>query len=499
MSNEKLLEINGLKKSFSGIYALSDIHFNLLKGEVHCLVGENGAGKSTFMKILSGAYIPDSGDIHILGEKYTKLNPNLSKNLGISIIYQENDLVQNMSIAENLFIGNEIKKNLFFYDSKSAVQKTTEFIRDLGIKLNPLDKVADISVADKQFVKILKALVTSPKILIMDEPTSMFNIKDAKKVLSLVRRIADKGVGIVYISHFLEEVREIADRISVIRDGKSISTYDNSGRDIDLRVITKDMVGRSVDSFYTREKTEIGNVVLEVKNLKLKEEFEPISFSLKKGEILGFSGMVGSGRTEIVRAITGADHFYSGEVYVNGKLVKIKSPKDGINEGFAHITEDRQALGLGLRASVLDNISLVALGKIFKGVFNNVKKQKEKILPLIHDLHVKVPSLSTEVIYLSGGNQQKVVLAKWLLMNQNIYIFDEPTRGIDIGAKAEFYSQMSKLCKEGKSIIMISSDMPELISMSDRVLVIRDHKIETELIGDEINEGNIIEKALGVN
>ena len=283
MSNEKLLEINGLKKSFSGIYALSDINFNLLKGEVHCLVGENGAGKSTFMKILSGAYIPDSGDIHILGEKNTKLNPNLSKNLGISIIYQENDLVQNMSIAENLFIGNEIKKNLFFYDSQSAVQKTTEFIRDLGIKLNPLDKVADISVADKQFVKILKALVTNPKILIMDEPTSMFNIKDANKVLSLVRRIADKGVGIVYISHFLEEVREIADRISVIRDGKSISTYDNSAKNIDLRIITKDMVGRSVDSFYKREKTEIGSVVLEVRNLKLKEEFEPISFSLKKG------------------------------------------------------------------------------------------------------------------------------------------------------------------------------------------------------------------------
>ena len=290
MSNEKLLEINGLKKSFSGIYALSDINFNLLKGEVHCLVGENGAGKSTFMKILSGAYIPDSGDIHILGEKYTKLNPNLSKNLGISIIYQENDLVQNMSIAENLFIGNEIKKNLFFYDSQSAVQKTTEFIRDLGIKLNPLDKVADISVADKQFVKILKALVTNPKILIMDEPTSMFNIKDANKVLSLVRRIADKGVGIVYISHFLEEVREIADRISVIRDGKSISTYDNSAKNIDLRIITKDMVGRSVDSFYKREKTEIGSVVLEVKNLKLKEEFEPISFSLKKGRYWDFPG-----------------------------------------------------------------------------------------------------------------------------------------------------------------------------------------------------------------
>ena len=499
MSNEKLLEIKKLKKSFSGIYALSDINFDLIKGEIHCLVGENGAGKSTFMKILSGAYIPDSGDINILGENYTKLNPNLSKSLGISIIYQENDLVQNMSIAENIFIGNEIKKNVFFYDIKTAINKTSQFIKELGIKLNPLDKVADISVADKQFVKILKALVTNPKILIMDEPTSMFNIKDAKKVLDLVKRIADKGVGIIYISHFLEEVREIADRISVIRDGKSISTYENSGKNIDLRVITKDMVGRSIDSFYTREKNQIGNVVLEVKDLKLYEDFEPISFSLKRGEILGFSGMVGSGRTEIVRAITGADSFYSGEVYINGSLVKIKSPKDSIKEGFAHITEDRQTLGLGLRASVLDNISLVAIGRIFKGLFNNVKKQKEAISPLINDLHIKVPSVNTEVINLSGGNQQKVVLAKWLLMDQNIYIFDEPTRGIDIGAKLEFYSQMSKLCKEGKSIIMISSDMPELISMSDRVLVIRDHKIETELIGDEINEENIIEKALGVN
>ena len=499
MIDEKLLEIKELKKSFSGIYALSEINFDLIKGEIHCLVGENGAGKSTFMKILSGAYIPDSGDINILGENYTKLNPNLSKSLGISIIYQENDLVQNMSIAENIFIGNEIKKNVFFYDIKTAINKTSQFIKELGIKLNPLDKVADISVADKQFVKILKALVTNPKILIMDEPTSMFNIKDAKKVLDLVKRIADKGVGIIYISHFLEEVREIADRISVIRDGKSISTYENFSKNIDLKVITKDMVGRSIDSFYTREKNQIGDVVLEVKDLKLYEEFEPISFSLKRGEILGFSGMVGSGRTEIVRAITGADSFYSGEVYINGSLVKIKSPKDSIKEGFAHITEDRQALGLGLRASVLDNISLVAIGKIFKGLFNNIKRQKEAISPLINDLHIKVPSVNTEVIYLSGGNQQKVVLAKWLLMDQNIYIFDEPTRGIDIGAKSEFYSQMSKLCKEGKSIIMISSDMPELISMSDRVLVIRDHKIETELIGDEINEENIIEKALGVN
>ena len=495
---EKILEIKNVKKSFQSVYALSNINFNLYKGEIHCLVGENGAGKSTLMKILSGAYTPDEGEINIFGKSYGKLSPKLAKNLGIGIIYQENDLVSSMNIVENIFIGNEISKNGALYDFKAMLEKTEEYMKELELTLNPLSKVEDISVADKQFVKILKVLVTDPKILIMDEPTSMFNIEDARKVLRLVERIAKRGVGIIYISHFLKEVREIADRISVIRDGISVSTYNNEEKNTDLKLITKDMVGRPVDSFYVKEKNEIGDVVLEVKNLKLNKASKPLSFYLRKGEILGLSGMIGSGRTEIIRAVSGADKFYEGSILINGNKIKIKNQKEGINQGFAHIREDRQSLGLMLGASVLDNISLVSLGKIIKGFFIDTKKQIKLVTPLIESLRIKTADSKTECIYLSGGNQQKVVLAKWLLAKQEIYIFDEPTRGIDINAKAEFYSLMSKLTKEGKSIIMISSDMPELISMSDRVLVIRKNGIEAELKGEEINERNIIEKALGV-
>lgn len=495
---EKILEIKNVKKSFQSVYALSNINFNLYKGEIHCLVGENGAGKSTLMKILSGAYTPDEGEINIFGKSYGKLSPKLAKNLGIGIIYQENDLVSSMNIVENIFIGNEISKNGALYDFKAMLEKTEEYMKELELTLNPLSKVEDISVADKQFVKILKVLVTDPKILIMDEPTSMFNIEDARKVLRLVERIAKRGVGIIYISHFLKEVREIADRISVIRDGISVSTYNNEEKNTDLKLITKDMVGRPVDSFYVKEKNEIGDVVLEVKNLKLNKASKPLSFYLRKGEILGLSGMIGSGRTEIIRAVSGADKFYEGSIFINGNKIKIKNPKEGIKQGFAHIPEDRQSLGLMLGASVLDNISLVSLGKIIKGFFIDTKKQIKLVMPLIESLRIKTADSKTECVYLSGGNQQKVVLAKWLLAKQEIYIFDEPTRGIDINAKAEFYSLMSKLTKEGKSIIMISSDMPELISMSDRVLVIRKNGIEAELKGEEINERNIIEKALGV-
>ena len=495
---EKILEIKNVKKSFQSVYALSNINFNLYKGEIHCLVGENGAGKSTLMKILSGAHTPDEGEINIFGKSYGKLSPKLAKNLGIGIIYQENDLVSSMNIVENIFIGNEISKNGALYDFKAMLEKTEEYVKELELTLNPLSKVEDISVADKQFVKILKVLVTDPKILIMDEPTSMFNIEDARKVLRLVERIAKRGVGIIYISHFLKEVREIADRISVIRDGISVSTYNNEEKNTDLKLITKDMVGRPVDSFYVKEKNEIGDVVLEVKNLKLNKASKPLSFYLRKGEILGLSGMIGSGRTEIIRAVSGADKFYEGSIFINGNKIKIKNPKEGIKQGFAHIPEDRQGLGLMLGASVLDNISLVSLGKIIKGFFIDTKKQIKLVTPLIESLRIKTADSKTECIYLSGGNQQKVVLAKWLLAKQEIYIFDEPTRGIDINAKAEFYSLMSKLTKEGKSIIMISSDMPELISMSDRVLVIRKNGIEAELKGEEINERNIIEKALGV-
>ncbi len=497
-NNNPILKMNEIKKEFSGVYALSGITFELYRGEIHCLVGENGAGKSTLMKVLSGAYRPTSGSIEVEGKSYETLTPNLSKELGINIVYQENDLVASMNVVENIYVGNEKANRFGFVKFKEMLEETQRQIEELGIQMNPLTKIENLSVSDQQFVKILKALSVEPKVLIMDEPTSMFNVEDAAKVLKLTKTISEKGISIIYISHFLNEIQQIADRVTVIRDGAVVNTYQNKTRDIPIATITTDMVGRPVDTFYQKEKQPIGEVLLEVKDLQLKKDSPKISFQVREGEIVGFAGMVGAGRTEIVRALTGADSKYGGEIRIHGRKVEIRNPRDGIREGFAHITEDRQQLGLMLHNSVLENVTIIGLRDKIKGFFIQIKKFPPYVEKLINDLRVKTPSLWTEAVYLSGGNQQKVVLAKWLFIEQEIYIFDEPTRGIDINAKAEFYKQMSRLTKQGKCIIMVSSDMPELISMSDRVLVIRDGGIDGELAGEDITEQNIIKQALGV-
>ena len=467
-----IIAMKDIKKEFSGVWALSGITFEVYPGEIHCLVGENGAGKSTLMKVLSGAYTPTEGTITVDGKEYSKFDPFLSKQLGINIVYQENDLVPSMDVVENIFVGNEKTKGLGIIDYPAMRKETQKQMDDLGIHLKLDTKIENLSVSDQQFVKILKALSVQPRVLIMDEPTSMFNVEDAAKVTELTKRIAGMGIGIIYISHFLNEVVEIADRITVIRP---------------------------IDMFYDREKCPIGDVMLEVKDLQLTKDSPKINFTVHKGEIVGFSGMVGSGRTEMMRAMVGADSRYGGHIYINGKEVQIKDPNDSINAGIAFITEDRQKLGLMLHASVLENATIIGLREKIKGFFVNIKKFPPLIEPLLKELRVKTPSVWTEAVYLSGGNQQKVVLAKWLYAEQDIYIFDEPTRGIDVNAKAEFYKQMSNLTKQGKCILMISSDMPELISMSDRVLVVRDGRIDCELKGEQINEQEIIKRALGVN
>lgn len=497
-NSKPILKMNEIKKEFSGVYALSGITFDLYKGEIHCLVGENGAGKSTLMKVLSGAYRPTSGSIEVEGKSYEILTPNLSKELGINIVYQENDLVPGMNVVENIYVGNEKANRFGFVKFKEMLKETQRQIEELNIQINPLTRIENLSVSDQQYVKILKALSVEPKVLIMDEPTSMFNVEDAAKVLKLTKTISEKGISIVYISHFLNEIQQIADRVTVIRDGAVINTYHNKNRDIQIAAITTDMVGRPVETFYQKEKQSIGEVLLEVKDFQLTKDSPKISFQVRKGEIVGFAGMVGAGRTEIVRALTGADSKYGGEIKIHGKAVTIKNPQDSIRAGFAHITEDRQKLGLMLHNSVLENITVIGLREKIKGFFIQIKKFPPYVEKLVTDLRIKTPSVWTEAVYLSGGNQQKVVLAKWLFIEQEIYIFDEPTRGIDINAKAEFYKQMSKLTKQGKCIIMISSDMPELISMSDRVLVIRDGAIDGELEGEAITEQNIIKRALGV-
>jgi len=496
-----ILEMQGIVKEFPGVRALSNLTFDVYKGECHCLVGENGAGKSTLMKILSGAYTPTEGSILYEGKTYKHLTPALSRSLGIEIVYQENDLVPTMNAVENIFIGKEITKFGGIVDFRTMHARVLEQMERYHIDIDPLQTIEKMSVSDQQFVKILKALMNESKILIMDEPTSMFNVEDAGKVLELVRNITGHGISVIYISHFLKEVVQIADRITVIRDGSVINTYDNSERNTPIEVITKDMVGRPVDVFYQKDPSEIGDVMFEVKDLKLFKDSPSVSFSVRKGEIVGLSGMVGSGRTEIVRAISGADPRYSGDIFLNGQKLTIRNPRDGINAGIAHITEDRQRLGLNLGASVLENSLIVGLQqkeKIPDGVLYNYNDYADEVSDIVQKLKIKTPTLQQQVLNLSGGNQQKVVIGKWLFANQTVYIFDEPTRGIDVNAKAELYKQMTALTKAGNCIIMVSSDMPEMISMSDRVLVVRNGAIKCELSGEEINEQTIIKEALGV-
>ena len=327
-NNNPILRMNEIQKEFSGVYALSGITFDLYRGEIHCLVGENGAGKSTLMKVLSGAYRPTAGSIEVEGKSYDTLTPNLSKELGINIVYQENDLVASMNVVENIYVGNEKANRFGFVKFKDMLEETQRQIQELDIQINPLTKIENLSVSDQQFVKILKALSVEPKVLIMDEPTSMFNVEDAAKVLKLTKTISEKGISIIYISHFLNEIQQIADRVTVIRDGAVVNTYQNKNRDIAIATITTDMVGRPVDTFYQKEKQPIGEVLLEVKDLQLKKDSPKISFQVRKGEIVGFAGMVGAGRTEIVRALTGADSKYGGEIRIHGKKVEIKNPRD---------------------------------------------------------------------------------------------------------------------------------------------------------------------------
>jgi ribose transport system ATP-binding protein len=490
------IAIAGISKSFAGVTALQDVTFNVMPGEIHSVCGENGAGKSTLMKILAGAYQPNAGTITVDGREFSSLDPLLAQELGINMIYQENLLVPTMSVLENMFIGREPTRASVFVNFAAMRLKIRAEMDFLEINLDPERRVEQLSIAEQQFVKILKALVLKPRVLIMDEPTSMFNIKDSARVLRMVRRIASGGISVIYISHSLAEVREIADRVTVIRDGSVVSTRENHNSSIDLGAVTRDMVGRPIELFYQKDEHPIGEVIFAVNNLKLHRNSLAVSLILREGEILGVAGMVGSGRTEIVRAIAGADRFHSGEITYRGRRLAIKTPHEGIKAGIAHITEDRQRYGLSLGHSVLENATVVGLERLTGAWFMRVRNTATAVRPVIEKLRVKTPSLLQEVRYLSGGNQQKVVLAKWLLVDSSLLIFDEPTRGIDVNAKTEFYKLMTDLAKQGKSIIMVSSDMLELVSMSDRVLVVRMGAIVAELQKDEITEQAIISNAL---
>jgi ribose transport system ATP-binding protein len=497
---EPIIRMEGISKAFPGVQALDRVDFEAYSGEVMALVGENGAGKSTLMKILSGAYMKDTGRIYIDGKRVEIQNPYHAQLLGISTIYQELNVTPNQTVAQNIFLGREIKRKgilgkLGFVDKKEMERRAKELLNRVGANIDPRELVKNLSVAQRQMVEIAKALSLEAKIIIMDEPTSALGPEEVEKLFEIIRQLKEQGIAIIFISHRLEEVFKIADRITILRDGKLVGVMSKDEATFDKVIYL--MVNRPLGDMFKKEEVSKGKPILDVKNLK-SEIIKDVSFTLYEGEILGIAGLVGSGRTELVRLIFGADPKISGEIYLNGEKVEIKSPEDAVKHGIGLVPEDRQNQGLILKMSVRENIGVTIIRKILKFLgFIDKNKLTEIAENFVKRLNIKTPSIFEKVLYLSGGNQQKVVLAKWLSSNPKILILDEPTRGIDVGAKAEIHAIMSQLAKIGIGIIMISSEIPELLAMSDRILVMSEGKVVAELPRSEATQEKIMAYASG--
>lgn len=490
---QSILKLSSITKKFPGVLALDQVDFDLKQGEVHALVGENGAGKSTLIKIISGVHKRDGGEIELKGEKVNIKGPGHSRKLGISVIYQEFNLVPYLSIAENIFLGREEMKGNTIINKKEMYKKSKSILHDLGINLDPNTKISNLGVAMQQMVEIAKALSIDSDIIIMDEPTAALGENEIEELFKTIKNLKQKGISIIYISHRLNELWEVADRVTVFRDGQYIDTHPISETDKDLLI--NEMVGRKLKEQFPPRKAKIDDEILEVNNLKTKDLLKDISFSLKRGEILGFAGLVGSGRTELMRCIFGADKKESGKILIDNQEVEINNPQDAIEKGIGFITEDRKQQGLVLVRSVRENISLTDLSQIMDGIVLKEDKDKKLAEDYIEKLNIKTPGTEQEVNYLSGGNQQKVVLAKWLIRDTRILIFDEPTRGIDVGAKKEVYTLMNQLAESGVGIIMISSELPEIIGMSDRIMVMNHGEIAGKLDIEDADQEKIISLA----
>ena len=495
MTESPVLEMRHIGKRFPGVVALDDVDFELRRGEVHVLLGENGAGKSTLMKILSGAYPKNAGNIILDSAEVEIRNPKHAQTLGISTIYQEFNLIPHLSIGENIFLGREPAHVPGVIDQRAMFQAARRALSDLGLALNPRKLVKELRVAEQQMVEVAKALSLDARILIMDEPTAALTEHEIVELFATIRRLKDKGVSIVYISHRLEELFEIGDRVTVLRDGRSVGTYDV--REMSKAELIRLMVNRELTELFPKEKAPMGPEVLRVEGLTTQGGLKDIAFALHKGEVLGIAGLLGAGRTELARAIFGLDKISSGGIYINGTLRKIGSPRSAINAGIGFLTEDRKSQGLVLPLSVERNLCLSSLDKFSKWGVMDTRQEKQAASRYVKELRIKTPSLDQKVIFLSGGNQQKVVLSKWLCSQAEIFIFDEPTRGVDVGAKAEIYQLMNRLTASGVAIIMISSEMLEVLGMSDRILVMRGGQITGEFSADEATQERILQCALG--
>jgi ABC-type sugar transport system ATPase subunit len=488
----EILQLRNISKTFPGVRALQNISFDLREGEVHCLCGENGAGKSTLIKILSGAYQPDEGgDILFEGRK-TVLNPHFAMQMGIQTIYQEHVVFETLSVVENIFTGSEIVRHGLL-QKREMRRQTAEVLEYLKSTLSPDKRMGELSSGEQKTVEIAKGLIFKRRVIILDEPTASFSAGEIENLLDIIQTIKNSGLGIIYISHHLEEVFRIADRVTVLRDGRKVSVYEING--LSKETLIKDMVGRDPSTFYQRERVSIGEVVFEARNVT-GNGAKNISFALRKGEILGIAGMTGSGRSELMNVLFGSARLQSGAILIGGKVVRRRSPEAAIKNKLCFITEDRQNTGLFLPESIAQNVTIANLVNTKEFVVRHSDDYRTGDR-YVNQLKIKANDSRTRVVNLSGGNQQKVVLAKWFNTDADIFIFDEPTIGIDVGSKQEIYKLMVDLLKQGKAIIMVSSDMPEVISMSDRVLVMKNGRVTAELTNGDITEENILNYSIG--
>ncbi|MHC4279757.1 MAG: sugar ABC transporter ATP-binding protein [Planctomycetota bacterium] len=487
MDSNIILKMNHIWKTFPGVTALDDIHFELRKGEVHVLLGENGAGKSTLVKILSGAYQKTSGEIFLFNRETNIRNPKHAQQLGISIIYQELNLIQYLSVGENIFLGREPMAGPGIINDRELFEASEQILRELGVEIDVRQAVKNLGVAEQQMVEVAKALSLESKILIMDEPTSALTEREIAELFATIRKLKSKGVSIIYISHRLDELFEIGDRVTVLRDGKCVGNVNI--KDTNKSELIRMMVNRELKEQFPKKKNKPGEEVLRVESLSRESVLHDISFSLYRGEVLGISGLMGSGRTELARAIFGMDKFDSGSIYIRSEVKKLKSPRNAISMGIGFLTEDRKSQGLVLSLSVKENICLSSIERFSK-------LGRMAAAQYVKELRIKTSNLNQKVMYLSGGNQQKVVMSKWLCSQADILIFDEPTRGIDVGSKVEIYEFMNRLTAGGAAIIMISSELPEILGMSDRILVMHQGRITAEFDVEEASQEKILSKAI---
>ena len=491
---ETILKMQGIQKYFSGVHALNGVNFELKAGEVHALMGENGAGKSTLIKVLCGIHKRDGGTIELFGKEVDFDNIGQSQAAGISVIHQELNMMNHLTVAQNMFIGREfMSKGLI--DDKAMEQEAQALFDRMGVKIDPTVKLGDLTVGKQQMVEIAKAVSRDCKLLVLDEPTAALTLPEVEELFKIMREMKVKGIGMIYISHRMDEINRISDRVTVMRDGEYVGTVNTA--DVTKDDIVKMMVGRVIMGEQKACSTCPADapVLLEVKHMNAGKEVKDVSFTLRKGEILGFAGLMGAGRTEVARALYGADRRQTGEIFLNGKKVKIKTPEQAVKHGICYLSEDRKRFGLMLDKSVSDNSAIASIDDFIKAGIINDSKIREVSAETNALLRTKTPSMEQLLKNLSGGNQQKVIIARWLMKNSDIFIFDEPTRGIDVGAKSEIYALMEDLVKQGKSIIMISSELAEVLRMSDRIVVMCEGRKTGELDIKDANQENIMQLA----